>query len=74
MADRVLNKKIGALLGRLSFPVYLIHVPVICSASSAAYVWMFGLLGRAAVYPAALCTVVVTLAAALPLAKFDIAF
>jgi peptidoglycan/LPS O-acetylase OafA/YrhL len=74
MAERVLNNKIGALLGRLSFPIYLIHVPVILSASSAAYVSMFGLLGRAAMYPAALCTVVVTLAAALPLAKFDIAW
>jgi peptidoglycan/LPS O-acetylase OafA/YrhL len=73
-AEKILGNEIGALLGRLSFPIYLVQVPVICSVSSLAYLTAFPSLGRAAIYPAALCTVIITLAVALPLAKLDVAW
>lgn len=71
-AEEIFGNKIGAFLGRLSFPIYLVHVLVICSASSFVYVRMFPLLGRAAIYPAAVCTLSITLLVALPLAKIDV--
>jgi peptidoglycan/LPS O-acetylase OafA/YrhL len=71
-AEKIFGNRIGVLMGGLSFPIYLVHVPVICSAASLAYVMMFPLLGRAAFYPAALCTIIVTLGVALPLAKLDV--
>jgi peptidoglycan/LPS O-acetylase OafA/YrhL len=73
-AERIFGNEIGALLGRFSFPIYLVHVPVICSASSVAYVTTFPSLGRVAIYLAALCTIILTLAVALPLAKLDVAW
>ena len=32
-----LSRGWGVMLGRLSFPLYLVHVPLICSAGSLAY-------------------------------------
>jgi len=37
-AERVLDNKAGAALGFLSFPIYLVHGPVIWSAASFIYV------------------------------------
>jgi peptidoglycan/LPS O-acetylase OafA/YrhL len=73
-AEKILGGKFGAMMGRLSFPIYLVHVPVICSAASLTYVTMFPSLGRAASYPAALCTITITLVIALPLAKLDVSW
>ncbi len=59
-------------LGRLSFPVYLLHVVVICSLGSAACVWAQGWLGRP--WPAVIggaVSVAGSVAAAWPLAVFD---
>lgn len=60
----------AAWLGRLSFPLYLVHVPVICSAG--AWTWV-GLedTGLAAA-GALLVTAVLSFALALPLARFDL--
>ncbi|WP_428483260.1 acyltransferase family protein [Rhodopila sp.] len=69
---RALSGVWAAALGRLSFPVYLVHVLVICSAGSATFLGLSGAmpspwpaLGGCAV------TVCATLAIALPLARFD---
>lgn len=42
---RWLGGPVGALLGRLSFPTYLLQVPVICSAGTALYIWLLPVLG-----------------------------
>jgi peptidoglycan/LPS O-acetylase OafA/YrhL len=36
----LLSQRWGIFLGRLSFPLYLVHVPVICSLGAAAYLHM----------------------------------
>lgn len=59
-------------LGRLSFPIYLVHVPILCSAGCAAYLAVQAVLP--APWPgvsAVLVTLALTLAAAVPLARFD---
>jgi peptidoglycan/LPS O-acetylase OafA/YrhL len=43
--QRVLSKSIPVFLGRISFGMYLIHVPVICSFSCWAYLAAFKLIG-----------------------------
>jgi peptidoglycan/LPS O-acetylase OafA/YrhL len=64
-----LSGRWAVALGRLSFPLYLVHVPVICSAG--AWTWL-GLAGTGAASPAAvLVTVAASFALALPLAAFD---
>lgn len=64
-----LSGRWAAALGRLSFPLYLVHVPVICSAG--AWAWLAlegsGLAGPGAV----LVTVLASVALAVPLARFD---
>jgi peptidoglycan/LPS O-acetylase OafA/YrhL len=61
---RLFSGRLPAALGRLSFPVYLLHVLVICSVGSAMYL-RFGV-------PAAFATVfIVTLIAAVPLVLFN---
>jgi peptidoglycan/LPS O-acetylase OafA/YrhL len=42
---RWLGGPAGALLGRLSFPMYLLQVPVICSGGTALYIWLLPVLG-----------------------------
>lgn len=62
----------AAWLGRLSFPIYLVHVPVLCSAGCAGYLAVQGVLpapGPATI--AILVTATLTLAVSMPLAQFD---
>lgn len=70
---RPLSGKLGRLLGRFSFPLYLVHFLVIASISSFAfatvYDWTGSYAGAAAT--AGIITVLVSLAAATPLLLFD---
>jgi peptidoglycan/LPS O-acetylase OafA/YrhL len=70
---RFMDNRVAAVLGRLSFPLYLVHVLVICSASSAVFV---ALHGRA--WPMAQTlgvtfgvTLLLSLICAWPLMRFD---
>jgi peptidoglycan/LPS O-acetylase OafA/YrhL len=38
--ERFLSSRIPSFLGRISFPLYLVHVPLICTVFSAGYVWL----------------------------------
>ncbi|MBK1660526.1 acyltransferase family protein [Paracraurococcus ruber] len=60
----------AAWLGRLSFPLYLVHVPVICSAGAWAWLALEGT--GLAVAGALLATTLLSLLLALPLAGFDL--
>jgi peptidoglycan/LPS O-acetylase OafA/YrhL len=74
--DRIfslLSNRLSVLLGRISFPLYLIHTIVICSSSS----FIFWFLSKEALNPdqvlgiTFMATVVVTLLLAIPLMIFD---
>jgi peptidoglycan/LPS O-acetylase OafA/YrhL len=72
LVQRRLQNRTIALLGRLSFPVYLLHIPILCSAGCMVYLHLLPLVEmRLAVAGAAATTVIVTVAVALPLAAFD---
>jgi peptidoglycan/LPS O-acetylase OafA/YrhL len=69
---RWLGGPAGALLGRLSFPMYLLQVPVICSAGTALYIWLLPVLGHVpAGLIAAAASAAATLILALPLMYFE---
>jgi len=57
--SRVLSRRPGAVLGVISFPIYLVHTLVILGVSS----WIFTVLGRAGLEPVLtlMLTLVVTL-------------
>jgi peptidoglycan/LPS O-acetylase OafA/YrhL len=61
---RLFSGRLPAVLGELSFPIYLLHVLIICSAGSAVYL-------RAGAIPAIATVFVVTLIAAVPLVLFN---
>jgi peptidoglycan/LPS O-acetylase OafA/YrhL len=67
-----LRTTLAALVGRLSFPTYLLHIPLICSIGSYLYLLLLPVWGEV---PTAATTVIVTItvtfAAAFPLAYFD---
>ena len=68
----LLSAKIGVFLGWISFPLYLVHVPILCSAGCATFLW--ALPRVPAPYPnviAALATIVGSILAAIPLAVFN---
>jgi peptidoglycan/LPS O-acetylase OafA/YrhL len=69
LAESLLDNKVGWLLGFLSFPIYVMHVPVICSIGS----WVF-IATNGHFASAALATVFVTFAVSLPLAHLDSAW
>jgi peptidoglycan/LPS O-acetylase OafA/YrhL len=67
-----LSNRFAERLGALSFPLYLIHVPVLCSLGCAALIWS----GTRASGPwpniiAAATTIIGAVAAAIPLAYFN---
>jgi peptidoglycan/LPS O-acetylase OafA/YrhL len=69
---RVFSKNWAIWLGLLSFPIYLLHVPIMLSAGAVSIVNAVGPLGEAnAVVLAAAVTLALTLACALPLAWVD---
>lgn len=61
---RLFSGRLPAVLGQLSFPVYLLHVLVICSAGSSVYL-------RYGAIPAIATVFIVTLVAAIPLVLFN---
>jgi peptidoglycan/LPS O-acetylase OafA/YrhL len=61
---RVFSGKISAFLGELSFPIYLLHVLVICSAGSVVYLH-FGAI------PAIISVFAISVLVSLPLIKFN---
>ena len=72
IAERILDNRIGVILGRLSFPIYLVHVPIILSASSAVYLGLFPFIGERSIWGAAASTLILTFAISWPLAWIDI--
>lgn len=69
---RTLSGRWAAFLGAISFPVYLVHVLMICSVGSATLVGLNGVLPSP--WPtlgACLASILATLAAAVPMARFD---
>jgi peptidoglycan/LPS O-acetylase OafA/YrhL len=69
---RNLSGRAAGWLGRLSFPIYLVHVPILCSAGCAGFVAVHRVLpAPGPAITAVVITVTLTLAAAVPLAGFD---
>ncbi len=70
---RLLSSRFGAFLGEMSFPIYLVHVPLLCSFSAMAYMSVQPDFGhRLATLAAILVLLIVTLPAALVLRRIDI--
>lgn len=70
--DRLLSGGWARQLGRLSFPIYLVHVPVLCSLGAWTYVQTMPSLGRPlATAVTVLAVLAGTLAAALLVGGFD---
>jgi peptidoglycan/LPS O-acetylase OafA/YrhL len=68
----VLSHPWATAIGRLSFPIYLTHIPMLCSVGCAVFLVLHGVLPPP--WPeivACLATVVATLAVSVPLATFD---
>ena len=71
-ANRLLSGRLGVLLGRLSFPIYLVHVPIICSVGAWVYVVLWPMTSaRVAALATVLTVLMVSLLAALALSRFD---
>lgn len=68
---RVFTTRVGVVLGWISFPLYLLHVPVICSAGAAAYLAAMDRFPEQSASIAAFTSIVVTVLAAIPLAYFN---
>lgn len=70
---RTLGGRLGAWLGRLSFPIYLTHLVVICSVGSLAFVRLSGYMPHApAVGLSIAATVAVSFAVSYPVMVFDL--
>ncbi len=69
---RALSGRLSLFLGQLSFPVYLLHVPVLCSAGSAVFLATQSTLPGVGPKLAAMATtLVLSVILATPLARFD---
>jgi len=69
---RHLSGRAAGWLGRLSFPIYLVHVPILCSAGCAGFLAVHRVLPPPwPAMTAIVVTLTLTLAAAAPLAVFD---
>lgn len=64
---RMLNGRISSFLGELSFPLYLLHVPVLCSAGCYAFLAAMPSSVETARWTAAGVTLLVSMLAAIPL-------
>jgi peptidoglycan/LPS O-acetylase OafA/YrhL len=70
--EALLSTRLAVLLGRISFPVYLVHFPILCSLGSWIYVRALVQYGnKVAVVAAVIATLAATLGGSLPLAAFD---
>jgi peptidoglycan/LPS O-acetylase OafA/YrhL len=61
---KIFSGPISQFLGDLSFPIYLVHVLIICSAGSAIYLW-------AGAAPAVLAVLILSVLISLPLIAFN---
>lgn len=68
--NRALNTPLMKTLGRLSFPIYLVHVPIICSIGSWAYIQAFAR-DWPPIATAFAATIVFSLGVAIPFAIFN---
>jgi len=66
-----LSRPIMRRLGHLSFPIYLIHLPLICSLGASSYLLLRSHGDLIAAITSALLTVLVTILCSVPLAWFD---
>lgn len=72
LVKNAFSNRSGTLLGQMSFPIYLIHLLVICSLSSWLYITLYGHLPIFIVLTFVLAvTVIVTAVAAWALSKID---
>jgi peptidoglycan/LPS O-acetylase OafA/YrhL len=69
---KLFSGRISVALGKLSFPVYLLHVPVLCSAGAVVFLATQGVLpGICPKIAAGATTLIVTVLLSWPLALFD---
>lgn len=68
---RLLSSRAGAFLGRLSFPIYLVHFLVMCSLGCWTWLALLHSHGRLAAMLAIPVTVIGSVIVALPLISFD---
>lgn len=71
---KLFSGSIARRLGELSFPIYLLHVPVLLSAGCAVFLWARNWTGadnHGAEFLATAATLIVTVALAWPLARFN---
>jgi len=70
---QLLNGRVGFYLGKLSFPLYLVHTLVICSVSSMSFLYWSGLQDSTVniLWATFGVTVICSVLAAIPLAFFD---
>ena len=69
---QLLSTRLGVFFGWISFPLYLVHIPILCSLGCATFLWAVPRLP--APYPnvvAALATVIGSVLAAIPLAMLN---
>jgi peptidoglycan/LPS O-acetylase OafA/YrhL len=70
--EALLSTPLAVLLGRISFPVYLVHFPILCSLGSWIYIREMVQYGnRLAIVAGVVATLAATLSVSLPLAAFD---
>jgi peptidoglycan/LPS O-acetylase OafA/YrhL len=69
---KALSGRKSVFLGRISFPLYLVHVPVVCSAGSFVYLLLLDYVpGQVAATVAAISTVIISVALAIGLAALN---
>lgn len=68
---RLLSSRLGAFVGRLSFPIYLVHFLVLCSLGCWTWLALLHSYGRVAAMLAIPVTLVGSVIVALPLISFD---
>ena len=70
---QLLNGRVGFYLGKLSFPLYLVHTLIICSVSSMSFLYWSGLQDSTVniLWATFSITVICSVLAAIPLAFFD---
>jgi peptidoglycan/LPS O-acetylase OafA/YrhL len=70
--EALLSTRLAVLLGSISFPVYLVHFPILCSLGSWIYVHALVQYGNGlAIVAGVVATLAATLSGSLPLAAFD---
>ncbi len=68
----LLSGRLGVLLGRVSFPIYLIHVPIFCSAGAWVYILVWhAISAKIAAFATILTVLLLSLSAALVLSRLD---